>query len=302
MTSATSMTSMTSMSHTGLARATTLLFVPATRPDRLPKALASGAGGVIVDLEDAVTPAQKEGARAALAQAVAALAPALRGQVLLRVNAAGTHWHAGDLALAGRLVAKGLAGVVLPKAESAAILAAVAQAAGAAAALVPLIESAAGLDAVDALARSPQVLRLGFGHLDFQADLGLDCGPDEAELIPARMALAMATRRAGIAAPLDGITAATGDLARLRADAARSRRAGFGGKLCIHPDQVAPVRAAFEPSPAELDWARRVVAGAAGHAGAVFRLDGRMVDAPVIRLAQRTLALAPANRQTGHTA
>ncbi|MGH6625810.1 MAG: HpcH/HpaI aldolase/citrate lyase family protein, partial [Burkholderiaceae bacterium] len=95
--------------------------------------------------------------------------------------------------------------------------------------------------------------------------------------------------RGGIAAPVDGVTADTHDAAQLQADAARSRRGGFGAKLCIHPTQVAGVNAAFTPTPAELDWARRVQAAFEAAGGGVFSLDGRMVDAPVLRLAQRTL-------------
>ncbi|QDL37379.1 hypothetical protein EUB48_08915 [Rhodoferax sediminis] len=137
------------------------------------------------------------------------------------------------------------------------------------------------------LAASPQVVRLAFGNLDFQADLGLACDPDEAELVPVRLALVLASRRATLAAPIDGITASTTDPVRIQTDAQRSRRAGFGAKLCIHPAQVAVVNAALAPTPAELEWARRVLAAYAQAGGGVFSLDDRMVDAPVVRLAQR---------------
>jgi citrate lyase subunit beta/citryl-CoA lyase len=270
-----------------LALARSFLFVPATRPERYAKALASGADAVIIDLEDAVAPADKMAARQMLAQAWPGLPAAQRGCVLVRLNASGTAWHGDDLALLGTL---GVVGVVLPKAESAADLARVAAAMGPACALLPLIESVAGLDAADALARSPQVLRLAFGNLDFQADAGMACGPDEPELTAVRLALVLASRRAALAAPVDGVTAAMQDVAQLQCDALRSRRGGFGGKLCIHPSQVAGVNAAFTPSPAEMDWARRVLLAFEAADGGVFSLDGRMVDAPVLLLAQRTLA------------
>jgi hypothetical protein len=134
-----------------LALARSFLFVPATRPERYAKALASGADAVIIDLEDAVAPADKMAARQMLAQAWPGLPAAQRGCVLVRLNASGTAWHGDDLALLGTL---GVVGVVLPKAESAADLARVAAAMGPACALLPLIESVAGLDAADALARS----------------------------------------------------------------------------------------------------------------------------------------------------
>lgn len=278
--------------HGAIARATTFLFVPATRPERIAKALASGAGAVVVDLEDAVAPDDKATARAALLAALPALAPAERARLLVRTNAAGTPWHRDDTEAVATCVAQGLAGAMVAKAESAEVLQAVARALGPEGLLVPLVESNAGLDALDALAQAPQVLRLAFGHLDFQVDLGMECGPDEAELLPVRLALVRASRRAGLAAPVDGVTTATDDLARLADDTARSRRMGFGGKLCIHPAQVAPVQAAFAPQPAELAWAQRVLEAAPAHGGAVFRLDGRMVDAPVLALAARLVARA----------
>jgi citrate lyase subunit beta/citryl-CoA lyase len=274
------------------ALARTFLFVPADRPERHARALATGAGGVIVDLEDAVAPERKTSARAGLAASFAALPPQQRARLLVRINAAGTPWHDDDCAQVGALAAQGLiAGVVLPKAERAADLSRIAQAIGPAGVLVPLIESVAGLDAVDALAAAPQVLRLAFGNLDFQADLGLACDADEAELVPVRLALLMASRRAGLPAPIDGVTADWRDAARLAADTARARRGGFGAKLCIHPEQVAPVHAALGPGADELAWARRVIDAIASAGGGVVSLDGKMVDAPVVRLAERLLAL-----------
>ncbi|MFM9923157.1 CoA ester lyase [Variovorax sp. H27-G14] len=274
-----------------LARA--FLFVPGDRPERHARALATGAGGVIVDLEDAVAPERKAAAREQLAASFAALQPAQRARLLVRVNAAGTPWHDDDCAQVGALVAQGLiAGVVLPKAERAADLSGLAQAIGPQGVLVPLIESAAGLAAVNELAAAPQVLRLAFGNLDFQADLGLACDADEAELVPVRLALLLASRRAGLPAPIDGVTPDWRNAARLAADTARARRGGFGAKLCIHPDQVAPVQTGLGPTAQELTWARRVVDAVQAAGGGVVSLDGRMVDAPVVRLAERLLAHA----------
>jgi citrate lyase subunit beta/citryl-CoA lyase len=273
------------------ATARSFLFVPAHRPERYAKALASGADAVIVDLEDAVPPAEKVVARRQLAEGLRAISADDQGRLLVRVNASGTPWHDDDLSLLQALAARGLAGVVVPKAESADVLRHVAALLGACAVL-PLIESVAGLDAVDALAVCSQVPRLMFGNLDFQADAGLACDPGEAELVPVRLAIVLASRRAGLAAPVDGVTAGTQDMVQLQADAERARRGGFGGKLCIHPAQVAAVHAAFTPTPAQLDWARRVEAGFAEAGGGVFNLDGRMVDAPVVRLARRLIAQA----------
>ena len=273
-----------------LAAARSFLFVPATRPERYAKALASEADVVIIDLEDAVAPGDKAQARGQLATAFAAISAHDRTRLVVRINASGTPWQETDLGLVQSLAAQGLAGVMVPKAESLAALQRVAGAVGPLCALLPLIESVAGLDHLDALAAAPQVLRLAFGHLDFQADLGLACASDEAELVPVRLAVVLATRRAALAPAIDGVTPGTRDSAQLQLDAARSRRSGFGAKLCIHPAQAAIVNAAFAPGAAELEWAQRVVTAVEAAGGGVVSLDGRMVDLPVLRLAQRTLA------------
>lgn len=283
---------MSMATHEALALARTFLFVPADRPERHARALATGAGGVIVDLEDAVAPERKVAAREQLRSSVAALPAVERARLLVRINSRGTPWHEGDRALVGELAAESLiAGVMLPKAERAADLHQLAADVGPQGVLVPLIESAAGLEAAVELAAAPQVLRLAFGNLDFQADLGLACDANEAELVPVRLALLLASRRAGLAAPIDGVTPDWRNAERLAADTARARRGGFGAKLCIHPDQVAPVHAALGPSTDELAWARRVMDATRSAGGGVISFDGRMVDAPVVRLAQRLLAL-----------
>ena len=276
--------------HAVLATARSFLFVPANRPERFAKALASGADAVIIDLEDAVSPGDKPAARAQLAQGFIPLGPADRARIVVRMNALGTPFHDDDLVLLASLVAQGLGGVMVPKAETVLGLQRVVDALGPRCALLPLIESVAGLDAANALATGPQVLRLAFGNLDFQADLGLACGPDEPELVPVRLAVVLASRRAALPQPVDGVTPGTQDTVQLQADASRARRGGFGAKLCIHPAQVAGVNAAFTPTPSELDWAQRVLAAFEAAGGGVFSLEGRMVDAPVVRLAQRTLA------------
>ncbi|GER10286.1 HpcH/HpaI aldolase/citrate lyase family protein [Variovorax boronicumulans] len=284
---------MSGPANQALALARAFLFVPADRPERHARALATGAGGVIIDLEDAVAPARKAESRDALGASLAALPAEGRGRLLVRVNASGTPWHDDDCARAAGWIAEGLiAGIVLPKAEHADELHRLAATAGPKAVLVPLIESAAGLAALDAIAGAPQVLRLAFGHLDFQADLGMACDADEVELTAVRLALVLASRRAGLATPIDGVSPDWRDAQRLAADTARARRGGFGAKLCIHPEQVAPVQAALGPTADEVAWAHRVTEAVRAAGGGVVSLDGRMVDGPVVRLAERWLALA----------
>lgn len=282
------------MSHV-LQHARSLLFVPATRLERLSKAFDAGADVVIVDLEDAVAPDSKDSARAALAERLPQLSAVQRARLMVRINAVGTPWHEADLALLAPWMSQGQGAVMLPKAEEPLALRKVAARLRPAGRLVPLIESLAGLDQVDGLAREPHVLRLAFGHLDFQLDLGMRCAADEAELNGVRFSLVAASRRARLPAPIDGVTTDTGNAERLSSDTARARAFGFGGKLCIHPAQVAGVNQGFSASAAELDWARRVLALATEHGGQAFILDGRMVDLPVIRSAEAMLSMADGN-------
>lgn len=256
------------------------LFVPGHRPERIDKALASGADRVIVDLEDAVAPEAKDEARAALAGWLASA----RAPVAVRLNAADTPWFEADLAL---LAMPAVAAVVLPKAEDPAVLARLA-ALRPGLALVPLVESALGLAQARALAAAPGVQRLAFGHIDFQVDMALR-GATEDDLLPYRCELVLASRLARIAAPLDGVTVALDDAAVLQADVQRARRMGFGGKLCIHPRQVVAVQAGFRPGEDEVAWARRVLDAAAQAGGAAVALDGKMIDKPVMLRAEAIL-------------
>ena len=269
----------------GLARS--FLFVPGHRPERFAKALASGADAVIIDLEDAVPLDAKDTARAALQDAWKDFDAAERARLLVRVNPAGTPWHEADLAAVASLT--GLGALMLPKAENPQQVEQAFRTSSKR--VLPLIESAEGVGQMDAIARAAGTLRLGLGHIDLQADLGLRCGPDEAELAPVRLSMVVASRRAGLPAPVDGVTTATQDAEVLTADAQRSRRFGFGAKLCIHPAQVAGVHQALAPTEAECDWARRVLAAEVAAGGGAFSVDGKMVDPPVLLLAKKILQL-----------
>ena len=268
-----------------LALARSFLFVPGHRPERFAKALASGADAVIIDLEDAVPLDAKDTARSALLSAWADFDADQRARLLVRVNPAGTTWHEADLAAVASL--SGLGALMLPKAENPQQLEHAFTACGVP--VLPLIESAEGVGQMDAIARASGVLRLGLGHIDLQADLRIICGPDEAEIAPIRLAMVVASRRAHLPAPVDGVTTATTDADVLARDAQRSRRFGFGAKLCIHPAQVAGVHQALAPTEAECDWACRVLAAEVAAGGGAFSVDGKMVDPPVLLLARQIL-------------
>jgi citrate lyase subunit beta/citryl-CoA lyase len=270
-----------------LAQARSFLFVPGNRPERFAKALASGADAVIIDLEDAVPLDAKDAARTALAQAWPDFDADQRARLLVRVNPAGTPWHEADLAALCHL--PGLGALMLPKAENPQQLEHAFTACRVP--VLPLIESAEGVGQMESIARTLGVLRLGLGHIDLQADLRIVCGPDEAELAPIRLAMVVASRRAGLPAPVDGVTTATTDAQVLAQDAQRSRL-GFGAKLCIHPAQVAGVHQALAPTEAERTWAERVLAAEAQAHGGAFSVDGKMVDPPVLLLARQILLTA----------
>lgn len=261
------------------------LFVPATRPERILKALASGADRVIVDLEDAVQENQKEHARDNLERFLNEHPDA---RILVRVNAA-DHWaHAADLDLCRRHA--GVTALLLPKAESA-VQVSTANSSGKP--VWPIIESAKGLAALDSIASAQGVERLSFGSLDLGLDLNLTTGSRAAEefLSHARYAVLLWTRVAGLAPALDGVFPSIQDTPGLHNAVQFARDMGFGGALCIHPSQVAIIHQALKPSNEELQWAQRIMEAATSGEG-VFVLDGQMVDAPVIGRAQAILQRA----------
>jgi len=268
----------------------TALFVPASRPERIDKALASGADAVIIDLEDAVEAAAKDAARANLAAFIAAHPDTA---LMVRINDAESRWFADDLACVRALPAG--SAIVLAKAQSAAQVAA---AAATGHPVIPLIETAQGVLALADIAATPGVNRLTFGALDLGLDLGLT--PDSAAaatvLDQVRGQLILHNAAAKLAAPLDTVFSAipntTENEQGLTHHATRARDMGFGGMLCIHPAQIAPVHAAFAPSPADIAWAQQVLAAAQTNPAGAFRLDGEMVDAPVIARARRVVARA----------
>jgi citrate lyase subunit beta / citryl-CoA lyase len=258
------------------------LFVPGNRPERFDKALASGAGAIVLDLEDAVTPADKARARDAIADWVPTRT-AEAGRIVVRINDALSPWFDADLDLLRDL---GLAQIMLPKAEWREQIDRVRRSVAAGARILPLIETARGVRNVDEIAASEGVQRLVFGTLDYGVDL--DLSGDPTGLIYPASRIAIASRCADLASPVAGVSPGIDDAAQLQADFAFARAFGFGAKLCIHPKQVAAVHAAFRPTAEQVDWARRVLAAADASEGAV-QLDGKMIDRPVVLKAQAIL-------------
>ena len=265
--------------HGALAAARSFLIFPGDDDRKREKALESGADAVILDLEDGVAAARKDGARARVAGfAETAVGGPVR---LVRVNDPASAAGAADLAaLAGLAVV-----VVVPKAG----VASVDRAAAAGVPLVALVEDAAGVRAADALAEHPAVVALALGSADLGAALGLVPRPDGLELAYVRSRLVVASAAAGIRPPVDGPCLDVHDAAALEREAAVARSLGLGGKLCIHPGQVAGVQQAFAPTAEEVERARRILAewDALERRGeAVGIVDGRLVDLPVVQRAR----------------
>ncbi len=284
----------------GAMRLRNPLFAPADSERKMAKALAGPADAVILDLEDSVAEARKAEAR----QALRAMLPGVgRAGVIVRVNPAGSAHHLADLAA---VVPGAPDAIMLPKCAGGAELAVLYRQLGALEAAAGLAEggikvlpiateTAAAVLALGTLVGAKRLVGLCFGAEDLAADLAtsprLPGGAYPAATVTARGLLLLAAAACGVPA-LDTPWPDPRDPEGLRREALAAAADGFAGKLCIHPDQVAPVAEVFTPDAARLDWARRVVAGFAANPGAgVFALDGKMIDRPHLRLAERLLAL-----------
>lgn len=282
-------------------------------PRRVEKALTLDADAVILDLEDSVGAADKVATRVPVAEA---LGRPRRARAYVRINAPATAWCYRDLA---DTVRPGLDGVLVPKIESAAdlhaidwLLAALEREHGLAEGsvdLMPIIETAAGLQRIDRILqarslrpyRAPwRVKRVAFGAADYGNDLGLSPTLEEPELADARARIVLASRAAGMEGPLDSPWFHFKETAAFARALERSRRSGFQGRLCVHPDQIAPVNAAYLPSAEEIAAAERIVAAfreAEARGAAAIQVDGQMIDYPVAHRAQALLdALRSAQR------
>ena len=281
------------------------LFAPGNHPRRVEKAFTLGADVVVLDLEDSVAISDKPAARKPVAEA---LARPRKGRGYVRVNAMGTPFCFRDLL---ETIGKGVDGVVLPKVESAADLHAIdwlianlererGMAVGSID-LLPIVETAAGITRIDRIlqARSLKpysgtwrVRRVAFGAGDYSHDLGLSPTHDEPELAHARARLVLASRAANLEGPIDSPWFHFKDAEGFRRAVERSRRVGFQGRLCIHPDQVAGANDGYGPTVEEVAEAERIVAAfreAEAQGAAAIQVDGRMVDYPIVFRAERLL-------------
>jgi len=277
-----------------------MLFAPGNHPRRVEKALTLEADAIILDLEDACPLAAKVATRAVV---VEALQRPRHGLGYVRINALSTEFGYGDLCAVAQ---RGVDGVMLTKVEGPDqikiadwLIAQLERERGLpprSIDLLPLVETGAGLANAEAIARAaPRVRRLAFGAGDFTLDLGLRWSREETELLAFRSALVLASRAAGIEPPIDLAWIDTQDAEGFANSLRWGSTLGFQGKLCIHPDHVAPINKAFSPSAEDIAKARRLVAAfraAEAEGSAAFTLDGALVDYAIVVRAERVLDAA----------
>jgi citrate lyase subunit beta / citryl-CoA lyase len=277
------------------------LFVPGSRPELFAKAMASAADAVSIDLEDAVEESQKARARDAVAAFLVTRNWEADGKLLIiRINALATRHFAADIEA---LVVPGVDLLNLPMVETADDVR------GAVAAieteearqnvqhpvrLMINIETPRALRrAAEIAAAHPRVAGLQLGLADLFEPLGIDRS-NPAAVQQVQLQMRLAAGEAGVWA-YDAAYADVRDVDSFAHEAATARRLGYMGKSCIHPSQIAAANSAFQPSPAEIAHAARVVAAsreATANGIGAYMVDGRMVDAPFARRAEAVLALA----------
>lgn len=278
-----------------------LLFVPGHRARFYEKLAEFRPDAVIIDLEDAVPPAEKPVARAMVRDRLGG--PLLAGlQVFVRVNAVDTAYFRDDVRA---VVAAGLDGIFLPKAadaeaihEANMLLAQTELRVGLMLGdirIVPIVETVGGaLNARELAVASPRVMALAFGAEDFTLDLGVERSRDGIETRYPRAMVALAAHGAGRLA-IDTPWTAIIDEAGLLRETEEGRQFGYTAKQAIHPSQIGPIHTIFTPTAAEMAWAQRVITAydeAIARGTGAINLDGKLIDVPMVARARRVLERA----------
>ncbi|MDJ1430623.1 CoA ester lyase [Halostagnicola sp. A-GB9-2] len=273
-----------------------VLFTPGDRPEMLRKAPKSGADVIVFDLEDGVSPDRKQQAREGVVDALSDPRFDPDCEVCVRTNAEPELRDADLEALvdSGQLT---LDGLMLPKTASASDVQSVVDRLEEYATTVPifaLIESASGVLEAPKIARVPETTALVFGAEDLSADIGATRTSAGTEVLYARERIVLAAAAADIDA-IDTVFTDFEDESGLRTETSFAIQLGYDGKLAIHPAQIEPINEAFVPEPADLEWARDVLAAkreADDIDRGAFEVDGEMIDAPLVAQANRILERA----------
>ena len=278
-----------------------MLYVPGNAPAMLRDAHIYGPDSVMFDLEDAVSPREKDSARHLVFRAIKHFD--YQGvERVVRVNGLDTPQGLEDVAA---VVSAGVDAIRLPKTDCAQDIMDMAKAVEAAeqrfrrpagsTALIAAIETARGiLNAREIATASPRLVAIAIGAEDFVTDMHTTRSPEGVELLAARSLLVMAARAAGIMA-IDTVFTGVDDEEGFLREVRLAKQLGFDGKSLIHPSQIALTHAVYTPLPAETAKARRVIEAAEeaeARGSGVVSLDGRMIDKPIVQRAWRVLALA----------
>jgi len=273
-----------------------VLFSPGDQPELLRKAPGTGADVAVFDLEDAVAPSRKADARTAVRDVLADPEFDPNCEVWIRVNPVGASPDDDVEAVLSDAAAATADGVLLPKANDENDVRAlddILYEHDCSLPVMALVETAAGVLHAESIAAAEATDALLFGAEDLAADIGATRTSDGTEVLYARERVVLAASAAGVDAidtvyteidDTDGLTEAT----RFAADI------GYDGKMAIHPSQVGPINEAFTPSEEQIRWARRIVEAVESGDGGVVRVDGEMVDAPLVNQAERVLERARA--------
>jgi citrate lyase subunit beta/citryl-CoA lyase len=278
------------------------LFAPGNHARKVEKVFGCGADHVILDLEDAVAKAEKVATRALV---VEALKRPRRGGGYVRVNAFATEFCYGD---AAAVVGPWLDGIIFPMCESREQIIAFDWLVGSLERergmpvggidIIPIVETGKGVANARAIAAAgTRVRRMAFGAGDYSLDMNMEWSLGESELEHVRAEMVVASRAAGLEAPLDTVWIHIKDLDNLAKSAKRARQLGFQGKMCIYPPQVDVVNRAFTPSDEEIAFAKRVVAAfekAEREGSSSIQLDGFFIDYPIVYKARKTLDMVRA--------
>jgi citrate lyase subunit beta / citryl-CoA lyase len=266
------------------------LFAPGNSERKIQKALNIDADAVIIDLEDAVTADEKVLARNLVYKILTAeeliTNPA---KLYVRINSIKTPWFFEDLRMVKEL--KNAAGIMIPKSEDKTSITLAAELLGSDLEIIPLIESAAGVMNVEAVLSSHKsVKKVAFGSVDFALDIGVDWSAEGTERAYAMSKLALTSRAAGAAPPIDAVFPVIDNKESFIADTKKGKQLGFYGKMVIHPKQIEWVRDVYTPTEKQIEWSRKVihVFESAKHSGALD-LDGKLIDRPVYLLAKRLI-------------
>lgn len=268
-------------------KAKSFLFVPSIYPERFIKALQSGANQIIIDLEDSVEDAKKEVGRKNIVDFSSQCAKN-NDKFLIRINETQSTEFQKDLSLISTIKKSNtIVGIVLPKAQNYEDIDKLSKFK---LPVIPIIESALGVENLDDIARHPSVLALSFGSLDMTLDLNLQEGEGKNFILNSiRTQIVLKSVKYNLLAPINGVYPDIKNIDGLKEDLLFAKSMGFGGSLCIHPNQVIPINELFSPSAEQIAWAKEILSLRKSSNDIIFNHNGMMVDLPVIKKAEQIL-------------